>query len=733
MRRFTPQDRWFSVIIATHNRESYLRRALASLRQQVLTNTDWEVIVADNASTDGTAALVEKLRVDWPELRYLFLDRANTSRARNWAAQYARGRWLVFTDDDCLLPPGWLQRAVRVAGQDQVRIFGGPAIQTPDGPVPEWFQRDYESHDLGSASRWLRSSEYLIECNFFIEAEFFKTIGGFREELGPGQARFGYHEGTELQQRARSAPLQAGSYYEPELSVQHLLRPEKCRIRHRIYRQIIAGYDHVRVHRGKGAHPCWMIPVDGVRLLWRSWRILWSILFEVPSRNRTRHPEWRQFFYERISRKIYLLGETLGDLAEELHWPHRATWSQGKMTLRSRLRLPLLRLYRWMQVRAGKEWTPTRIELDTPAWARESPDHGTCRVVSEGELIPNRPSYPQLGSIHPRLCVSEPELSPRTWVAEISGGKVYGPSVAVVTRDNRFLADVSVEWVKSPEDHGLMRRFSLPNALRLPGRSLLLASTGGDTFYHWNFDVLPRMDLALRAGFQVLDFDHIIVNSLEFAFQRQGLQACGIRLDRCRTLEASVLYEAETLVVPSLPGSSGHPTPSSCQFLRKTFGTGRPARPKRKILLGRRGTKGRTAIHWDKLVGLLGRMGFEEIEPSRMNVQDQASLFAESEWIVALHGAALANLVHCSSSTRVVEIFSWGYVNPCYFSLCNAMEIRHASVICGAPSDGSVNLDLSDAGQAIELRPELVLEALEQLGLSSGSGRSSGRLAGAVS
>lgn len=733
MKRFTTKDRNFSVIIATHNREHYLRRALDSLQRQTLSPDQWEVIVADNASTDGTAALVEKIRAGWPSLRYLFLDRANTSRARNWAAQYARGRWLVFTDDDCLLPPAWLERATRIAERESVRLFGGPAIQTPDGPVPGWFQRDYETHDLGAVPRWLLSSEYLIECNFFMEAELFEKIGGFREELGPGQTRFGYHEGTDLQQRARAAPYQVASYYEPALSVQHLLRPEKCRIRHRIQRQIIAGYDHVRVHRGTGAHPWWMIPIDGVRLLWRSWRIAWSILFEVPTRNRARHPEWRHFFYEKISRKIYLLGETLGDLAEELHWPHRATWSHGKMTMRSRIRLPLLRLYRFLQIWAGKDWTPTRIEFDTPGWLRESQDSASCRQVSEGEVISNRPSHPQLGKLHPRLCVSEPEVSPPTWVAEISSAKVFGPSIAVVTQDNRFLADVSVEWVKSPEDHGLMRRFALPKPLQLPGRSLLLASTGGDTFYHWNFDVLPRIDLALRAGFRLSDFDHFLVNSLEFPFQRQGLAACGVRLDRCRTLETPILYEAEKLVLPSLPGSSGHPTPSSCQFLRKVFTSIPSSPPKRKIVVGRRGTKGRVAMHWDKLMGLLGRLGFEEVEPSRMHVQDQAAVFSEAAWVVALHGAALANLVHCPSTTRVVEIFPWGYVNPCYFSLCNAVKIRHASVICGGPSDHSVSLDLSDAGQSIDLKPELVLEALEQMGLKAGSGRSSGLMAGAVS
>lgn len=421
MKRLTHQDRTFSVIIATHNREGYLRRALESMRKQTLAAPEWEVIVADNASTDGTAALVETIRADWPGLRYLFLDRANTSRARNWAARYARGRWLVFTDDDCVLPPAWLERAKPIACRESVRLFGGPAVQTPDGPVPEWFQRDYETHDLGNVPRWLRSSEYLIECNFFIEADLFDRIGGFREELGPGQARFGYHEGTELQQRARGGLHQAASFYEPGLSVQHLLRPEKCRIRHRIQRQIIAGYDHVRVHRGQGAHPAWMIPIDGLRLLWRSWRIAWSVLFEVPTRNRSRHPEWRQFVYEKISRKIYLLGETLGDLAEELHWPHRATWSHGKMTVRSRIRLPLLRLYRFIQIQAGKSWTPTRIELQTRAWIRECPGAGTCRQVSEGEVIPNRPSRPQLGGIHPD------SLSPKRNSARQRGWRKFLP------------------------------------------------------------------------------------------------------------------------------------------------------------------------------------------------------------------------------------------------------------------------------------------------------------------
>jgi len=96
----------FSVVIPTYNRKESLRRCLAAVTNQGY--PDYEVIVVDDASTDGTGEMVQR---EFPHVRY-FRQEANhgPAAARNVGIREASGDVVAFTDDDCLPPLDWLQR-----------------------------------------------------------------------------------------------------------------------------------------------------------------------------------------------------------------------------------------------------------------------------------------------------------------------------------------------------------------------------------------------------------------------------------------------------------------------------------------------------------------------------------------------------------------------------------------------------------------------------------------------
>lgn len=102
---------FFSVIIPTYNRLPYLMEALESVRQQAF--TDYEVIVVDDGSTDGTqAALLEMLKSGNPEkvkLKYVRQENAGPGAARNLGARNAKGEYLAFLDSDDLWFPWTLE------------------------------------------------------------------------------------------------------------------------------------------------------------------------------------------------------------------------------------------------------------------------------------------------------------------------------------------------------------------------------------------------------------------------------------------------------------------------------------------------------------------------------------------------------------------------------------------------------------------------------------------------
>lgn len=84
-----------SVIIPTYNRRDCLRNALESVVRQK--NADFEVIVVDDGSSDGTGEMVYR---DYPEVRYVWQENAGPSAARNHGIRLAQADWLAFLDSD---------------------------------------------------------------------------------------------------------------------------------------------------------------------------------------------------------------------------------------------------------------------------------------------------------------------------------------------------------------------------------------------------------------------------------------------------------------------------------------------------------------------------------------------------------------------------------------------------------------------------------------------------------
>jgi glycosyltransferase involved in cell wall biosynthesis len=117
----------FSVIVPTFNRLPLLRQCLgALLRQQY---PDYEIIVVDDGSTDGTG---ETVRHEFPSVRYLRQSPSGPAAARNRGIEASGGEAVAFTDDDCLAPPNWLAcLADGLARHPEVAGVGGRLLAPP--------------------------------------------------------------------------------------------------------------------------------------------------------------------------------------------------------------------------------------------------------------------------------------------------------------------------------------------------------------------------------------------------------------------------------------------------------------------------------------------------------------------------------------------------------------------------------------------------------------------------
>lgn len=95
----------YSVVIPTYNRSDSLLRTLNSVVNQTLSPDQYEIIVIDDGSTDDTES-----NVKCPEIRYFKIKHGGSAAARNFGIKRARGEIIFFTDDDCIVPPDWMEK-----------------------------------------------------------------------------------------------------------------------------------------------------------------------------------------------------------------------------------------------------------------------------------------------------------------------------------------------------------------------------------------------------------------------------------------------------------------------------------------------------------------------------------------------------------------------------------------------------------------------------------------------
>lgn len=92
-----------SIMMPAHNAERYIGAAIASARAQTYTN--WELIIVDDGSTDGTATIAARAAASDPRVRLIRQPNGGEAVARNTALAHLRGELIAFLDaDDAYLP-----------------------------------------------------------------------------------------------------------------------------------------------------------------------------------------------------------------------------------------------------------------------------------------------------------------------------------------------------------------------------------------------------------------------------------------------------------------------------------------------------------------------------------------------------------------------------------------------------------------------------------------------------
>ncbi len=207
------------VIVLNWNGLAWLDRCLKGLCAQTMAPT--EIVVVDNASTDGSVA---HLRARWPGIRVdVLAANAGFAAGNNRGAVDARTDALIFLNNDTEVEPGWLEALVRAAEADSTRGLVASKIVYMDRPdlvdsAGDGYLRCGGGFKRGHgrpANAAVAPGEVFGACGaaFLIRRVLFEELGGFDEDF------FMVYEDVDLSYRARLSGARV--WYAADAVVRH--------------------------------------------------------------------------------------------------------------------------------------------------------------------------------------------------------------------------------------------------------------------------------------------------------------------------------------------------------------------------------------------------------------------------------------------------------------------------------------------------------------------------------
>lgn len=169
-------------IVPVYNTEPYVLRCLRSILDQGLNADQYEVLVVDDGSTDGSRNLIEAFAAEHLVVRLISQDNAGVSAARNLAIGQARGRYLQFVDSDDYLEPGQMSDLVNRAIEEDLEIllFNYECVDNEGQALPHVRGDNYDATAVMDGVTYLEDhvmTPYI--WRFLISREFLRR-GGWR-------------------------------------------------------------------------------------------------------------------------------------------------------------------------------------------------------------------------------------------------------------------------------------------------------------------------------------------------------------------------------------------------------------------------------------------------------------------------------------------------------------------------------------------------------------------------
>jgi len=160
-----------SIVICTYNRKDILKKCLPYLFNQSLPQSDYEIILVDDGSTDDTCNMITCMSP--PEnLHYYYKENGGLASARNYGLNHAKGKYIFFTDDDTVADKFLLEEHLKKHRTSHKLVVNG-RVNHFSGDVP--VQPGFTMQDISFSFFWT--------TNVSLEKRYLDLAGRFDEDF----------------------------------------------------------------------------------------------------------------------------------------------------------------------------------------------------------------------------------------------------------------------------------------------------------------------------------------------------------------------------------------------------------------------------------------------------------------------------------------------------------------------------------------------------------------------
>jgi glucosyl-dolichyl phosphate glucuronosyltransferase len=225
-----------SVVIATRNRASLLGEALAALAAQRWPRDRYEILIADNGSTDDTRDVIEAAarRPGAPRIVYSYVATPGKSHAVNALLDAVTADLIALTDDDVCPEPTWLRALATAFEETGADFVAGRILPRWETDPPVWLSSELHGvlaiPDNGDTRLTISpdgdgKDVMTIGANMAVRTSVVRRIGGFRHDLGKLSGTLRTGEDHEFFLRMMGAGYRG--VYEPAARVRHFVPRER--------------------------------------------------------------------------------------------------------------------------------------------------------------------------------------------------------------------------------------------------------------------------------------------------------------------------------------------------------------------------------------------------------------------------------------------------------------------------------------------------------------------------